>query len=139
MPKLCDYPGCKHDAKSKGKCWYHVPRKAIKKSSTPLKRTPIKNKAYRISKVSKSQAARLRKWGPIRDAFMALPENKYCAVDGCNNLSTDPHHPQGKIGDLLFDTTIIVALCRGCHDKAHADPEWAMALKISRYRVKINH
>lgn len=132
MPKKCDHPGCKNDAKSKGKCWWHVPKK-------PLKRTPLKKKFYVIPKRSKKQDARIRKYNPIQKAFLALPENKYCRC-GCGRIADSVHHSQGKIGDLLFDTSTFIPLTwNPCHMYYETHPEEAIAKGLSFYRVKINH
>ena len=73
-----------------------------------------------IRKVSKKQAARLRKYKTLRDDYLEV--NAFCLVKGCNCMSSEVHHMKGRIGDLLFDTRFFLPVCRAHHNYIENHP-----------------
>lgn len=87
-------------------------RTALRKSNRRMKRTPLR-------KISKK--GRMARYYQIRKPF--IEANPMCQI--CRNFSaTDVHHRKSRRGNLLFDTTWWMALCRCCHsEKVHGDVE----------------
>lgn len=111
-------------------------RKTPLKRSGSLKRTAIKKRATPINKQSKKEAARQRKYMPIRNKF--LSENEVCQmmiVPECSYFATEVHHPEGKIEDLLWDASKFVAACRFCHIYVELHPTEAKEKMLSADRL----
>ena len=91
-------------------------RTALRRSTKRMRRTPL-------SKVSKKQSGRLRKYYEIRDLWMDIPRNAICWI--CKSApATDVHHMKSRRGNLLFDTKWWMALCRPCHsNRVHGNVE----------------
>jgi len=98
-----------------------------------LKRTPIKQKAYKINQVSKSESKRQSEYSVVSKKFKK--DNPVCQVRGCDNPTTDVHHKKGKIGTLLCDVRHFLASCRGCHSMIEENPVWAKEQGYSEDRL----
>jgi len=52
--------------------------------------------------------------------------NKHRVCAGCHTAaSTEIHHHRGRLGVLKLDERFWVPICRKCHDRVGAEPEWA--------------
>ena len=82
-------------------------------------------KRKKIKNYSNKRVRELWKYRILRDKF--LEENKYCQVEGCNNIATNVHHMGGRIGKLLTHVDWFMACCSTCHPyRIHfKDVEWA--------------
>jgi len=94
-------------------------RSYIKRSTKPLKRTPMK-------KVSTRQAKRLRTYRQLRRLY--LDQHPFCEV--CKTAhATDIHHKGDGEGPKRGSNTNKVehwmAVCRPCHDRIENNKSWA--------------
>lgn len=111
-------------------------RKTPLKRSGSLKRTAIKRSNNPINKISKKEAARQRKYKVIRDKFVNdNPECKMMIVPECCYHTTEVHHSEGKIGDLLFDVSTFIPGCRVCHRYVEEHPLEAKEKMLSADRL----
>jgi hypothetical protein len=92
-----------------------------------MKRTALNRKSRlartgRLKPMSAKRARASRVYAKKRREFMA--RFRWCQM--CENVRpSDVHHSAGRIGALLNDETKWFALCRGCHDRIHANPKEA--------------
>lgn len=111
-----------------GLCATHA-REARKKAEPKEK-----PKRQRISKTADPE--RIAIYVAIKAIWIHLPENMYCKV--CKtNRTNEPHHKQGKEGDLLFDVRKWLPVCRKCHERIELNPEEAYANGWSLSRLAI--
>lgn len=104
-------------------CKKHYEEGKRKQYAERAKEKP-KKKPVRINNFSAKKAEDLKKYRPIRDAY--LKEHRYCEVHDCGKLSTNLHHRAGRKGSLLYDTEYFMACCSTCHpQRIHENPEWA--------------
>lgn len=54
-----------------------------------------------------------------------LADHPICEVRGCNNKAVEIHHKMGKIGKLIYNILYFLGVCRKCHKKIEANPQWA--------------
>ena len=59
-------------------------------------------------------------------AKRAFLDGKPCARCGVTRQPLDVHHSAGRAGGLLLNSTLWVALCRGCHNWVHLHPKLAI-------------
>ena len=64
--------------------------------------------------------------------FFDYDESSYIPCELCGNRAVDIHHIFGRTGDLLCDINNLIALCRECHNLAHAE-------KITEEQLKQKH
>ena len=90
-----------------------------------------------IHNATAKQAALNRTYYKLRIIF--LNANLYCLarLEGCTIRSTDVHHPEGRLGKRLTDTTKFLPVCRSCHDYLHNNDEEAIRLGFSLKRHTI--
>ncbi len=91
-------------------------RKPLKRSTQPLKRSPLR-------RVSKKRHRESRIYSALRAA--QLIANPACEVCHCA-IYLDLHHLKGR-GKFYLDPTTFLTVCRSCHEKIHANPSWARA------------
>jgi len=48
---------------------------------------------------------------------------------------TDVHHRAGRVGPDPHRLGNLVGLCRGCHERAHREPGWALEVGLSVSRL----
>lgn len=67
-----------------------------------------------------------------------LKEHPNCEFEGCKKDSKDVHHKAGRTGDLLFDTDLFMAVCRGHHlwIEAHPVKSKELGYSVSRHSKK---
>ncbi len=74
----------------------------VKKKSPVLKPIISRPKTvYKIKKVSKKEAERLRAYHKQKREMMKDPANQICQWPGCEEPSTDCHHGKGRVGRYL--------------------------------------
>lgn len=95
---------------------------------------PKKPKA-KIKQVSTKQAAALRKYAQVRKEYLA--NHLYCEakLEGCLIVASECHHPQGRIGVLLYDPNNLLAVCRSCHRIIEDNPTEAVKNGFSKSRL----
>lgn len=110
MQKLKTCKICGEDFKqynSLDKCPKYECRKALIKSSSP-----IKKKKKRIKPISDSMADKLTVYRLLRNKYMN--EHEVCEFKGCQRSSNDLHHIRGR-GPYLSDIRYFMAICRHHH------------------------
>lgn len=101
---------------------HYCRRQAEKAKPKPLKRTPLKKKAYKIPKQSKKRAKQIRKYSPEVKEWKE--QNPYCKakLSGCTTYTVDCHHMEGKENELLNKKESWLPVCRNCHNKIGVMP-----------------
>lgn len=123
------------------------PRKTpLKRSSVPIKRSAIKNKisdqepqqkkSYAIPKVSSKEKIRLKKYNEVRMPFLEKNTECFAQLPGCSFIATQIHHPEGRIGDRLWDVDKFKPLCHSCHHWIEMHPKEAKLMNFSSDRLK---
>lgn len=89
-----------------------------------------RKKAKPIRKRSKKMSRAMELYNLKRIAF--LKENPVCPITG--EPTTDIHHKAGRIGKLLLDKTLWLAVSRRGHIIIEENPDWAkeMGYSVSR-------
>jgi hypothetical protein len=126
--KECNHPTCGEVCRrpKKPKKLYRIGR-----------RTPLKKKPYKIKRRSDKRAEQEKEYSKGRIQF--LIEHPVCEFnESCQRESTDVHHPEGRIGDLLTDFSKCKALCRGHHVWVELHPKEAKELGLSKSRLSKN-
>ncbi len=144
MANTCAHSSCGYPVFSKKLCkshWQKEYGKPLKKSVTPLKRTPLKRSTKPIPKVSEKRKVQLEQYYPERDKF--LKERPLCELkvdSGCTIKATEVHHTYTRAGEMLLDVKFWKAGCRHCHDHAteHSKEAIENGQSISRHK-KTNH
>lgn len=133
--KICD--GCKEESF----IWKNVDGKKLCKqcSYTGVAKLSISKptaKAKPIAPRSQKRSKEERLYLGKRIIF--LQEHPMCQahLPGiCTEYSTDVHHKEGRIGELLLDDTKWLALCRSCHEWVEHNPEEAKEKGFSIKRI----
>jgi hypothetical protein len=125
MPSLeCKHPTCSGET---------CRRQKKEKKVYQLKRTPIKKKPHKISKVSEKRKYDLVQYR--EDRLRYLKANPICeaALGCCTRKATDVHHQKGR-GIMLNDQAFWIAVCRKCHDwiTEHSKEAIEMGLSVRR-------
>lgn len=76
-----------------------------------------------ISNISEKRKEQLKKYRELRNSYMK--QNKICEVDGCERLSEDLHHKNGRVGEMVYNVVYFMAICRKHHIEVHNNPKWA--------------
>ncbi len=95
--------------------------------------------------MSRSQRNRLKQYYPVQQEYLALPENKFCAIcrarrehgENIRQLrSSEVHHRAGRSGVLLFDTRFFAPSCFRCrmfpHDNPKKAEEWGLLIRLAK-------
>jgi len=59
---------------------------------------------------------------------------EYCTM----TAMTDVHHLAGRVGPDPHRLDNLIGLCRPCHDRAHANPDWARQSGLMRSRLAVD-
>ena len=88
-----------------------------------LSKTTSKVNWPKIKPVSTKRAAQNALYRKAKAQY--LEEHINCGV--CKVIGKlDIHHLFGRRGELLYDKTKFLAVCRDCHNEIHANPAWAI-------------
>lgn len=109
-----------------------------KKKFTPIKRTPIKKKFYRIPKVSKKREIENEEYFAKREVFLKEHTRCECGRLGCNRKATEVHHSAGRVGKNFLDISTWKAMSRPCHRWAELNPKEAKDAGVSARRLSKN-
>jgi hypothetical protein len=122
--KECKHPTCGETCRREKK-----PKKVY-----VLKRTPLVKKPYKINRRSEKRAEQEKEYSKERIRF--LKDHPVCEFnESCQRESTDVHHTEGRIGDLLTDFSKCKALCRGHHVWVELHPVEAKEMGLSKSRL----
>lgn len=113
----------------KNLCQYHY--WLSKRGSVKIK----VNKPVKINRLSKKRAMEYKGYSIVRKEY--LDKNPYCEarIPGCTIQASEVHHKAGKIGAKLTDVSNFLAVCRSCHDKIEANPDFAKEEGFSLSRL----
>ena len=90
---------------------------------SPLKRkTPLK-RGGRLRPVSKKRAKQNKAYSVNREVYL----NYHPACEICGSKACDIHHKKGRFAERLNDMQYFMAVCRGCHQWIHNNPQQAYA------------
>lgn len=90
-------------------------RTPLRRSSKPLRRTPIK-------RVGKKRQSERRIYGKL--VHKIINGETLCAVNGCENVATECHHRKGR-GIHYIEESSLMPICSFHHRKVHSNPSWA--------------
>jgi len=90
-------------------------------ASSFVMRTPLK-RTGRLRFATKKRASELQEYSKRRKIFLA--HNPKCRE--CGFRATEVHHSKGRVQAMLNVEEFWIALCHGCHMKAHLDRRWAV-------------
>lgn len=92
-----------------------------------------KEEQYKINPISNKEKERRKLYKLLRKDY--LLEHPVCEVnaEGCTIKATEIHHKAKRVGDNMFK--YFCAICRNCHLKVEANPEWAYEMG---YSMRIN-
>lgn len=126
--KTCMHQSCNYPVFGKGYCRYHQHLRPDKKAPTFKPRTKIKPMSKKLSK-ERSEYRRLR------EEFLIMPENLFCAVFP-EKRSTEVHHMRGR-GKYLNDTSTWLAVSREGHEWIEMHPRLARERGFSMSRLQL--
>lgn len=106
---------------------YYEPACQIKHKGAPVKK-PIKPIAKLSGKKKKETAEYLKK----RIEYLALPENKFCFIEGCNRRATTVEHRAGRIGSNFLDTATWAPCCLQHNLELENNPELSKQYQLSK-------
>lgn len=92
--------------------------------TTPLKRPRGPQRAEGLAPVSRQQRRRIGRYTAAR-ARVIERDGGIC--QRCGAPGTETHHKAGRIGDRMWDESLLVTLCSGCHRWATENPAEAYA------------
>lgn len=129
----CSIEGCTSIYIARARDWicgYHLQieynQKSIQGKQNWLRnRKPIPNKSAK-RKLEESIYIRKKK------AFLALPENKVCFIQGCQKRSTTIEHRAGRIGSNYLDESTWAGCCWSHNIQLENDPELSKKYQLSK-------
>lgn len=97
----------------------------------------VKTKIYApIPKRSEKRQRQEVAYSVLRKAFLNNhPECQAKISKWCSGKSTECHHKAGRIGDLLCDDALFLAVCQACHHHIENNREQAIELGFSELRT----
>lgn len=108
-------------------------RNAVKQKGEPRIFKPRKP----VKPMSNTQRQRIAKYSLVRAEYLSEREICEAKIPGvCTGRATEIHHRAGRVVDLLTDKSNFLAVCRECHNKIEARPEWAKEMGFSGSRLK---
>ena len=117
------------------KLCYWRSRSSLNKNKLILDEKPVKNKIYKIPKISDKRKVQNVLYLKKRRIFMEQNKNCQANLSGCNKISVDLHHKAGRCGSLLTDERYFLALCRSCHSFIEEHPVFAKERGFSISRI----
>ena len=115
MAKECTEEECENPQFGGKKCLHHQ-----------HKRTDKKKPKKRIRPIAPKREEQYKIYRPRRDKYMK--EHPVCEWEGCNKLSNDLHHKNGKTNEMLYNVFYFMAICRSHHTSIDLDPINARSL-----------
>lgn len=110
-----------------------IKRSGVKRVWRSTKKSTPSSKAMarrRLSPLSSRQRDRLNLYAMAKRRWWRELESKQCAWPGCNALAeVSPHHKNGRVGTLLCEVRLFVALCHFHHSGLHSDTKLAEAAR----------
>ena len=95
----------------------------VTNKASNLSKAPKKAVWPKIKPVSTKRAAQNALYRKAKAEY--LEEHINCGV--CKVIGNlDIHHLFGRRGELLYDKTKFLAVCRDCHNEIHNNPAWAI-------------
>lgn len=102
-----------------------------------------KSKPKRINQQSEKGKRNTTEYNFVRKEFLALPENKYCFVEGCKRLAKTVEHRKGRKGfaddwarindvPLLLDTRFFAPCCLPHNLEFESNPELSKKYQLSQ-------
>lgn len=98
-----------------------------------LKCAKSDNSIKPIRKHSEKQKEELKKYNKLRKAFLLLPENKYCFIEGCTELATCVEHTAGRIGGNLLNVRTWQPCCVAHNLELETNTELSQKYQVSRF------
>lgn len=91
-------------------------------------------KVTRIKPRSNKRAKQEVEYLKVRKEYLATQENcEVCINEGQHvNTASQIHHKSGRIGDLLTNKRLFLAVCQDCHQQVESDPLWS---KLNGYSI----
>lgn len=86
-----------------------------------------------MNKVSKGMRDRMKLYDKVKKEF--LESHRICETVECKNPSTQVHHRAGRIGALLYEDSLFMAVCMSCHSKIEEKRQWARDMGYSLDRL----
>lgn len=147
--RLCEYIHCdKDEGKRKTFRRYNTTDKyccaECQRLDLEMKgKTPKPKKVYEINKFSKQRLREMPIYKTERLAFLALPENKYCFIKGCDKLATTIEHTRGRKGyaddwardqkiTLYIDIRFWQPCCFAHNGELENNPELSQEYQLSK-------
>lgn len=120
--KKCVFKPCNYPNFAKGYCSLHQYLRTDKKPNQLKRKKPIK-------KISTKQKQKLNIYFKLSRQFKLDNPECQAKLKGCTFATDDVHH-MAKRGKNLNNVDTWMALCRNCHEYAHAHPSQAKKLGI---------
>lgn len=103
-------------------------RMCKKCASLSVKRKPI-------AKLSVKRKVENVEYLKLRLEYLNEHQNCEAKIAGCNIFATQIHHRAGRIGNLLTDTSLFLAVCGHCHRVIELNPNFAKQHGFSENRL----
>ena len=103
------------------------------KNATSVGSFKITSKSKTIKQFSDKRLKQMAEYRKVRDKF--LKENPKCQYPNCESLEVTCHHPEGRIGKKLTDSTKFKSLCWPHHKWCEENPVQAKELGLSSDRL----
>jgi len=89
-----------------------------------------------IKKVSENYKEILKKYKPIRAAYLEAHPQCEALLNGCKVKASEVHHKCGKASEELYlDTSMFLAVCGHCHSIITKNSAWAIKNGFSVSRL----
>lgn len=127
--KTCKAESCTYPVFGKGYCKLHQWMREDKKQKEVKQRKPIRPMSKKLAKERKT-------YRELREEFLSRPENLFCAVYPSIPAS-QVHHMAGRIGSMLNDTSLWLAVSDVGHRWLEENPKLAKERGFSVSRLKL--
>lgn len=98
-------------------------------SSKPTSKKPLAPR-------SKKRAKQEKEYSDKRKIFMSTHPMCQANISGlCTQQSTDVHHMAGRVGNLLLDDSLWLAVCRSCHTWIELNPVEATSMGFRKSKT----
>lgn len=124
---------------------YKTTDKHCQKCAIEIAKSKATKPRQPINRISKKRAAEKPQYDKERIDFLALPENKYCKIQGptCTNIATTIEHTRGRNGyadeekrileiTLYLDKDFWLPACCNCNLELENNPELSRQFQLSK-------